>query len=302
MRRALRQHHPGFDNRGGLCQYGEMSHEPAQPLPPFDLPRGPQTTHDPAEGMTAHGLIVTGASRHRLAPEFHKAIARAAERVSACGEGVSLYVYGSVATGTARVGSSDVDLLTVGLSPADAARWSQELSAEFAHLCRGVDIGPAQPSDYRGTGDEAYGNRVFLRHYCVHLAGPDVGQGLPCFPADKAAARGFNGDVGLCADRWRVEVLADPYPSALARRVARKTLLAVAGLVSVHDNTWTTDRVAAAWRWGMLRPELAAPLRELVGWSVAGPPWPSPSEVQTALDGVVADVVHDFHQRIGLWR
>lgn len=279
-----------------------MSPKPAQPLPPLDWPLRPETSHDPVEGKSADGLIVTGACRHRMSPQFNNAIACAEERVSAHGGGVSLYVYGSVATGTARVGSSDMDLLTVGLSPVDAAQIGQDLSAEFAHLCRGVDIGPAQLSDYLGPGDEAYGNRVFLRHYCVHLAGPEVEPGQPGFAADQAAARGFNGDVGLCADRWRAEVLREPYPSTLARRVARKTLLAVAGLVSVHDATWTTDRVAAAWRWGMLRPALAAPLRELVGWSVAGPPWPLPWQVQTALDGVVADVVCDFQQHIGLWR
>lgn len=247
-------------------------------------------------------MIVTGACQHRIAPEFKAVILRAVDRVSALGGSHSLYVYGSVATGTARVGSSDVDLFTVGLSPAVAATIGQDLSSEYAHICRGVDIGPAQLSDYEGPSDEAYGNRVFLRHYCVHLAGPDVGHGLPAFTADEAAVRGFNGDIGLCADRWRIEVLRDPYPSLLGRRVARKTLLAVAGLVSVHDATWTTDRVAAAWRWGLLRPVLARSLRELVAWSVASTSGPSQSEVLIVLDGVVAEVVGEFRQNIGLWR
>jgi len=260
------------------------------------------TGHDPLEGIGANGTIVTGASPHRMAPAFKPVILSAVERVSALSGRHSLYVYGSVATGTARVGPSDVDLLTVGLSPATAAHIGQDLSAEYAHLCRGVDIGPAQWSDYEGPGDEAHGNRVFLRHYLVHLAGPDVGLGLPDFPADAAAARGFNGDIGLCADRWRIKVLRDPFPSSLGRRVARKTLLAIAGLVSVHDATWTTDRLAAAWRWGQLRPALAASLRQLVAWSEAGPSAPTPSEVLIALDGLVADVVDEFRQHIGLWR
>jgi hypothetical protein len=279
-----------------------MTRKPALPLSPFHSPLRPATGHDPLEGMRVDGMIVTGACQHNTAPAFKAVLLRAVERVSAIGGHVSLYVYGSVATGTACVGRSDVDLFTVGLSPAIAARTGQDLSAEYAHLCRGVDIAPAQLSDYDGPADEAYGNRVFLRHYCVHLAGPDLGHGLPDFPADKAAARGFNGDIGLCADRWRVEVLRDPYPGTLGRRVARKTLLAIAGLVSVHDAIWTTDRVAAAWRWGMLRPALAGPLRELVGWCAAGPPGPTPSEVQIVLDGVVADVVGEFRQHIGLWR
>ncbi|MER7560383.1 hypothetical protein ABTZ46_25800 [Nocardioides sp. NPDC126508] len=50
-----------------------------------------------------------------------------------------------------------------------------EASAAFAEVCRGVEIAAMTPDDYAGEGDEAYGNRVFLRHYCAHLAGPDPG-------------------------------------------------------------------------------------------------------------------------------
>lgn len=268
---------------------------------PIHLPGRPHTGHDPLEGVTADGMIVTGAGPGRLASEFKSVIARAVEHVTALAGDHSLYVYGSVATGCARVGHSDVDLITIGLDPAVARRMGEQLSAEFAPLCRAVEVGAAQRSDHEGPGDQAYGNRVFLRHYGVHLAGPDVGQGWPAFPADAAAARGFNGDIGLCADRWRTELLRSPYPSSLGRRVARKTLLAVAGLVSIHDGTWTTDRVAAAWRWGLLRPKLAGALSELVEWSSAGPAGPPQARVQRCLDGVVADVVAEFRQHIGLW-
>jgi hypothetical protein len=275
----------------------------AKPTWPPLLPSWrPATTHDPREGKSATGMIVTGAHRSRIAPEFAAVIGRAIEHVSAVGMGPSLYVYGSVATGTAQVASSDVDLVTVGLKSAVAARMAQDLSAEYAHLCRGVEIGSAQLTDYEGSGDEAYGNRVFVHHYCVHLAGPVIGNGWPDFPADEAAARGFNGDIGLCADRWRAEVLRDPYPTLLGRRMARKALLAISGLVSVHDAIWTTDRVAAAWRWGLLRPELADSVRKLVEWSKAASEGPTRSEVQEALDGVVAEIVDEFQKRIGLWQ
>lgn len=260
------------------------------------------TGHDPLEGVTRDGMITTGARRDRISVEFRPVLERAVAHLKAIEGTHSLYVYGSVATGTARIGSSDVDLVTIGLGAAPSRRLAEILSAEFSSLCRAVEVGPAQPSDYEGPGDEAYGNRVFLRHYCIHVAGPDVGHGLPEFPADVAAARGFNGDIGLCADRWSTEVLRAADPALLGRRIARKTLLAVAGLVSVHDSIWTTDRVAAAQRWGLVRPRLAAPLNTLVDWASGGPTRPSQSEIQGALDGVVADVVNEFGSRIGLWR
>lgn len=259
------------------------------------------TGHDPLEGVAAGGVIATGARRNGVPAVFEPVIQHAMAQVAAIQGSHSLYVYGSVATGMAQVGRSDVDLMTIGLDPAIALRMGRELSATYSKLCRGVEVGPAQWSDYAGAGDEVYGNRVFLRHYCVHLAGPDVRLDLPDFPADAAAARGFNGDIGLCAGRWRTEVLREPCTASLGRRIARKTLLAVAGLVSIHDSTWTTDKVAAARRWGAIRPELESGLQELVGWSDGETTGPLPSKVQAHLDGVVAEVVDDFRRRIGLW-
>jgi len=260
------------------------------------------TGHDPLEGIAPNGTITTGAGRSNISQEFRPLLDRAMEYLDAYQGAHSLYVYGSVATGMARAGSSDVDLVTIGLDAAAARAVAETLTAAFPSLCRGVEIGPAQMSDYEGPSDEAYGNRVFLRHYCVHLTGPDVAAGLPAFPADTNAACGFNGDIGLRAERWRNEVLDTANPALLARRIARKTLFAVSGLVSVHDATWTTDRAAAAHRWGALQPRLAASLGTLIEWGDGGQGKPSRSDIQAALDDVVADVVGEFRTRIGLWR
>lgn len=256
--------------------------------------------HDPLEGIGPDGAISTGARRSNISQEFRLLLDRAMDYLK-LDQGPSLYVYGSVATGMARVGSSDVDLVTIGLDAAAARAVAENLTAAFPGLCRGVEIGPAQMSDYEGPGDETYGNRVFLRHYCVHLAGLDVAAGLPAFAANEKAARGFNGDIGLRAQRWRNELLDTTEPALLARRIARKTLFAVSGLVSIHDATWTTDRVAAAHRWGELEPQLAASLHTLIEWGGGGQATPPRAEIQMALDGVVADVVDDFKTRIGLW-
>lgn len=88
----------------------------------------------------------------------------------------------------------------------------------------------------------------------------------------------------------------------LGVRLARKTLLAVAGLVSVHDHTWTTDRAPAAQRWSDLEPDLAAHLGRLHSWATAE--WhPDREEVGRALadDGIVCAIVERFGRLIGLW-
>lgn len=254
---------------------------------------------DPGEGVSATGVITTGAARERVPLAFEPVVTAAIGAMSGLGGGCSLYVYGSVATGTAVPPSSDVDLLTIGLPTSDAAALGHELSARFASQCRAVEIAAEQPADLVGEHDEAYGNRAFLHHYCVHLTGPRHHHGLAACAADARAARAFNGDIVQHARRWRSAVPEED-PATLGRRLARKTLFAVAGLVSMHDATWTTDRAMAAARWAELEPAVADDLARLLRWS-DGIEAASSRSVSETLDGIVARITDAFAQSIGLW-
>lgn len=251
---------------------------------------------DPREGLRADGTIRTGARRDRVPPAFEPVIAAALDAFHALGDAsAELHLYGSVATGTARPGRSDVDLVAIDV-PEDWVRETERrLSERFSRLCRGIGLGRANHDDYLGDGDEAYGNRVFLRHYCVSLAGPDAVRCRSAFPGDARAARGFNGDIGRRLDGWR--------RGASARQVARKTLFAAAGVVSVRDHTWTTDRGTAARRWAELEPGRQAEIATLLGWADDDRA-ATPAELARALapDGIVAAVVQRFAAAIGLWR
>jgi hypothetical protein len=254
---------------------------------------------DPDEGVAADGTIRTGAHRGRVPAAFEPILAAA---VAFLGDsGASLYVYGSVATGTVRPGSSDVDLLSIGLP--ETAVLEQRLSARYADRCRGVEVASAMAADFVGDTDAAYGCRAFLRHYCVHLAGPDPSADLSAFPAGARAARGFNGDLGQHLWRWRQGLQSGTVAAdLLGVRVARKALLAVAGLVSVHDRTWTTDRSRAVQRWSDLEPDLAVQLGRLLSWANRER-HPCRDEVDRALadDGIVSAIVERFGHLIGLW-
>jgi hypothetical protein len=251
---------------------------------------------DPEEGVAPDGTIVTGAARDRVPATFEPVLAAAVEAV---GSEVALYLYGSVATGQARVRASDVDLLSVGLAAPAATELGAALSDRFGGVCRAVEIGAAQPADFVGNGDERYGMRVFLRHYCVHLAGP-AGPDLPAFPADARAARGFNGDIAVHARRWHHDLHAGAAVGVLARRVGRKGLLALASLVSVHDGTWTTDRAAAARRWSVVEPGMAEDLEALLRWSESTG-MPDRTRLRDVLDGCVARIVEAVAAGVGLW-
>lgn len=250
--------------------------------------------HDPSEGVTPDGFICTGATRDALRPTWTPALEAA---VAAVDGRASLYVYGSVATGRAQPPTSDVDLLAVGLPVDEASPLAADLSARFRDLCRGVSIAATSRTDLGADSDEGYGLRVFLRHYCVHLAGDDPADGLPAYPADQRAARGFNGDIGQHLQRWQYEADERTDLSRLATRIARKTLFAVAGLVSMRDATWSTDRRGCANRWDELEPD--RPVARLVTWLDAPPN--DRAELHRVLEGPVTQVVQSFRTDIGLW-
>lgn len=264
---------------------------------------------DPAEGVAPDGTIVTGVSRRHVRPPFDVVLSDAADAVTAIEPDASLYAYGSVVTGQAVVGRSDVDLLTIDLPAADAPDVARMLTARYADRCRGVDVAAMRRADVRGDHDEAVGNRAFVRHYGLHLCGPDRAAGYTPAAADAAVARGFNGDIDRHLARWRADLAAGADPIALARRVARKTLLAVAGLVSVHDRTWTTDRRRAAARWAVVDPAVADDLARLFRWTDPADPADAVdavdaverAAVEAALDGAVSRVVERFATDIGLW-
>ncbi|NND73751.1 MAG: hypothetical protein HKN44_01990 [Ilumatobacter sp.] len=256
---------------------------------------------DPLEGITPEGTIRTGVSSARVPDAFRPVLDAA---VAAVGAGATLYVYGSVATGQARLGRSDVDLLSFGLPAGDATDLAAELSDRFLDICRSVDIAAGLGEGLVGEHDEAYGGRVFLRHYCARLCGPELDRSTHDFPADARAARGFNGDIAQHARRWRSDLDAGAEPAEVGRRMSRKTLLAVAGLVSVHDQDWTTDRARAAARWSVVEPILGVGLTRLLSWAEPGATSSadvSRSAVGHELDGTVGGIVEQFAERIGLW-
>jgi uncharacterized protein len=250
---------------------------------------------DPVEGVTSDGLIRTGATRDAIASTWTLVLQDA---VAVVAGRASLYVYGSVATGCAVVPTSDVDLLSVGLPAHESKGIASELSGRYSDRCRDVGIAPASWAQLQADSDEGYGLRVFLRHYCVHLGGDDPAEELPGYPADRRAARGFNGDIAQHLRRWESEADGDADVGRLATRMARKTLLAVAGLVSMRDATWSTDRRTCARRWSELEP--ATPVEVLLEWLETPPS--DRAAVRKVIEGPVAEVVQSFQSEIGLWR
>lgn len=236
---------------------------------------------DPGEGLTRDGYIRTGVSRRRVPLAFEPVIVDAIAAFDGLhrdatvpwASDVALLLYGSVATGMAQPGRSDVDLVALGVAPGDAEALARELTLAHRTLCREVAN-------------------------CIPLVGESPVHATD-FLGDARAARGFNGDIRRTLTRWRQSRREDL--PLLARQIGRKTLHAAAGLVSITENTWTTDRGTAAAHWGAHRPELASDLDKLLGWSEGAPA--RAQDVTDALseDRVVSRIASDFADRIGLW-
>lgn len=303
FRRALRatEHDPRVVAGRSTAGVEGRSHPSRRPFVPAARRLFHQngTVADPGEGLDRDGLIRTGVGIDRIPERYRPVLDATVDVVRASAPAASVYAYGSVATGAARSPGSDVDVLTIGLDDVAAAGIAAQLSAQFGGLCRAVEIAAASGSDLVGESDEAYGFRVFLHHYCVHLAGADFDAATTGFPGDRRAARGLNGDIGGHHARWR-RADSSTDTAELGRRIARKTLLAVAGLVSIHDATWTTDRQRAARRWSDVHPSLRTGLGELLAWA-DGSATASSRTVEQSIDGTVATIVDQFATAIGLW-
>lgn len=102
----------------------------------------------------------------------------------------------------------------------------------------------------------------------------------------------------MVATGW--QRLDDSDAEHLGRLVARKTLLAVAGLASVHDAAWTTDRSDAVQRWSQVHPDLADGLEELLDWSTQRSNATS-VRLTHHLATTVEQIADQFAADVGLW-
>jgi uncharacterized protein len=231
-------------------------------------------TRDPVEGVSAEGLIVTGAAGQRVPAVYRPAVADCATMVrEAFGDRLhGLYLYGSVATGQARPPGSDLDLAAVRVSEVDSAEVASieaGLSARHAGLVREVSLACASLAEVLAGDRGGLGWRCFLRHYCVSVAGTELRPQLPACRASRAVADGLNDDVAELVLRWRAELAAAQTPAdvaAVARVAARKLLMVAATLESVEHGGWSTDRATGAGLLARHHPQWSAVAGLAVGW------------------------------------
>jgi uncharacterized protein len=214
---------------------------------------------DPDEGVGPDGTVTTGAGRSALPSVYRELVeAAVAELTSTLREALhSVYVYGSVATGQARPPRSDLDLVVVLRRPAPVDEVARRLSDHHRAVVREVAIGSVLVDTLARDDATGAAERCFLRHYCVHLVGPDLRRAYGPCRASIDLAVGFNGDLRAALDAARARLAADePGRGELEAKICRKILMAAATLLSAREGGWSTDRETAVTLIGRHAPEL----------------------------------------------
>lgn len=200
---------------------------------------------DPHEGVDDQGRVRTGVSVDRVPTAFQSLLAAAVDIIAATEDSHSIHLYGSVATGRAVPGRSDLDLLVVTDAEDAAVTGTAELREQLGDLARAypvaraVELSILRMADLLADTEEGRVERCFMTSYTVLVHGPDpLSARTPC-QADLALARGFSASLLAQLD----DVVDSRVPLLPDRQVlGRRLLMSAALLLSVRDSDWSTDR------------------------------------------------------------
>ncbi|KOU68017.1 nucleotidyltransferase [Streptomyces sp. MMG1533] len=235
-------------------------------------------------GLDAQGFIEREGSLGRIPHPFRPVVAAARDRLlDAFGSRLhSAYLYGSIPRGTARVGRSDLDLLTAlraeptDADRADARTVDESLDKDFPQIDGG---GTLLVSRAQALSDlETYDLGWFIACLCTPLLGEDLAEYLPRYRPDSLLARETNGDLALLLPRWRDRIAAtadtDEARRPLVRFMSRHLVRTAFTLVMPRWNGWTSDLREMADAFAEYYPSRAEQLRTaaVLGYEPTGDP------------------------------
>ncbi len=183
----------------------------------------------------------------KLQPTFSRIVSLVITKLSHCFPELihSLYIYGSVAEGRAKIGKSDLDMTIIfnykpdQMTTAYLAAVQCELEKNNPVVTKiDFDCGLLQqvldPDNKLSWG-------YWLKHHCICVYGEDLGLQFQAFKPSKSIAVAVNGDFLPVLNKLIVQMHASVDKNKrlqLQRAVARKAIRATSILRSEHDNDW----------------------------------------------------------------
>jgi hypothetical protein len=238
---------------------------------------------------TDRGLDDTGHIRREgaltlIGPEFAAIVAALRGQARAAYPRMNgLYLYGTVPRGTARVGSSDLDVVVIlqGEPTSEDRASADSIEAALDQEHPEIDgVGILLFSRDRILSDaERYDLGFFVACLCTPLDGEDLAGLLPRYRPTARLARDTNGDIAAALDRTRTRLASGDDPTRLARGLARKLIRTAFSLVMPRWGGWTSDMELSHAVVTGYYPEWDAPLRQAIEQARA----PRGSEVPSLL-------------------
>lgn len=200
-------------------------------------------------GVDKNGFIIIEVGLNKIKPAFKKILDKIkVEIINKFADEIhSLYLYGSVATGKARIKSSDVDLLLVlhkrptSKIKNEVTKFQNYLTEEHSGTFRDVGISLTHANKVK---KDIYGWGCFIKHLCVCLAGENFGKNLPKFKPSKRVAKAFNGDIEKHIKTVLEQLKSTHNPQevrAICSGTMRKIVRTGFCLVMEQEQAWTTD-------------------------------------------------------------
>ncbi|PUA46674.1 DNA polymerase III subunit beta [Pseudomonas protegens] len=189
----------------------------------------------------------------------------------------SLYLYGSVARGTARPGVSDLDLCLILQHPATPQQLRhleqlrQALQARHPRVSKiDFDIGHlAQVLAAENLDSWGY----WLKHHCRCLSGEDLRRRFAPFRPSREIALAVNGDFQRVLDDYAERIEGERQPAQilrLQREASRKLIRATHLLRAEQEPSWPHSLDEHVRLFVQRYPDMAAPIAEFRQTAEAG--------------------------------
>jgi uncharacterized protein len=231
-------------------------------------------------GVDKNGIIITEVSADKITSPFREIVENILNSI--LGEFSTqlnaVFLYGSIATGKAVVGKSDLDILIVfneKLTEELSRRvlsLEEKLTNEYESTLRDVGLATTCVADALSE-KERKGSLCFLKHLCVCIYGEDFTKDIPGFKPSREVAKGFNGDIAKVLESFKGKLekgTGAEEIKKLSQSVAKKIVRTGFSLVMPRSNSWTTNLQTSADTFAYYYPEKAPEMNTSLEWSKVG--------------------------------
>lgn len=201
-------------------------------------------------GIDPDGFIITEVHRDKIKPAHSEILKDVTVKIISSLSPLihSIYLYGSTASGTAQLKSSDLDLLLITKTQitevlkTEIEQIQKSLTFTYINEFRDVGISVTYLNEVK---QDPYGWGCFIKYLCLFNYGSNLQDELPRYKPSKKIALAFNGDINTHIEFSLKEITlnkSNPDKTRnICRAIMRKIIRTGFSLVMEEEQSWTTD-------------------------------------------------------------